>query len=328
MIDLNEHKILIVEDALEYKQLISDALGRSKEHIYVSTLKEARQKLVENSFDCIILDLSLPDGNGFDLLKNISNESTPVIILTASTEIGTKVMGLSMGAQDYISKPFDSLELAARVQNKINLSQKSQASSSSMQAGNLQLDLAKRSVQVGDKAIELTRKEFECLIVFLNNKEIVLTRETLLDKVWGNENFVLERSVDSTIAGLRKKLKNWSFKIGSIYGVGYQLKQKVKKVDPANNAEIKKIFVTQSELQLKELNDAIYLGEWETSAKLVHKLKGTFSIFTSDVTPLADEIAANFKSGKDISHLAMKFHEDALKSRLNIIDGQTYKKSS
>ena len=330
-IDLKVYDILIIEDALEFKQLISQSLGRSPKHKYVSTLNEARNMLKQNHFDCVILDLSLPDGNGYDLMREQIFGDTPIIILTSSAEIGNKVMGLSMGAQDFISKPFDSLELAARVKNKIDLNKNSEEKQSVQKLGNLNVDITRRKVSFEgkDKEIELTRKEFECLLVFMKNQEIVLSRESLLNKVWGEENFVMERSVDSTIVGLRKKLKGWSFKIKSIYGVGYQLVQNIKKQSSTEHSdELYQIFFSESEKQIKEFKEKLYLGEWEDCAKLAHKLKGTISIFDQSIIPSADNIETRHNNGQSISEECAQFVEIAEKCRKSILDQAQQKKAA
>lgn len=330
-IDLKGFSILIIEDALEYKQLISESLGRSPSHKYVSTLKEAKQEITSNTeYDCILLDLSLPDGNGYDLMRDLANSQTPVIVLTASNEISNKVVGLSMGVQDYISKPFDSLELAARIKNKIDLANRQKEGVPNKILGNLHIDLAKRLVSISNtgKSIELTRKEFECLLVFSENKDIVLTRESLLNKVWGQDNFVMERSVDSTIVGLRKKLSEWDHELRSIYGVGYQLSLKKTTAQNTTNAtaepsdKLLSIFVKESEQQLHELKEYSYLGEWDRSVKLVHKLKGSFAIFTNELDSIGNEIESIHQKGLNTSILVTKFIELATELRQKILDGR------
>lgn len=321
-LDLTDYRILIVEDAEEYKKLISHAIGRSDRHLYVGTLAEARRELESRTFDCIILDLSLPDGNGLSLLSGFEELSCPILILTASQEIGTKVTGLSMGAQDYIVKPFEGLELAARVKNKIDFME-NHGKVDRRTIGNLVIDLLKRRISFrdGSPVEELTRREFDCLVEFIDKIDVVLSRESLLDNVWGNENHVLERSVDSTIAGLRKKVKKWNHEIKAVYGVGYKLfRPAVQEIDLFDDPELFNIFVSESDTQLMRLDVAIGSKDWETVTSAVHKLKGTFAIYTHDLGELAHRIESAFRKEESIEGEALEFLNKARNHRTTLIN--------
>lgn len=315
--DFTESSILIVEDSLEYKKVILKTLGASPQHVYASDVTEAKSALEEGKFHCILLDLSLPDGSGFEILQLTQAQDIPVIILTSSSEIANKVLGLSLGAQDYIIKPFDPIELKARVWSKINLFKKNSGQAHVQEIGNLQVNLLKRSVQIDSfKFIDLTRKEFDCLSFFIKNVDIVLDRDTLLDRIWGNDNFVLERSVDSTLSSLRKKLRGWDHKIRAVYGVGYKLCKMSKKAavfDP----EILEIFEVESKKQLSELQELILINEVAAAKRLVHKIKGSFSIFSTDLNDLADQIQSHGQP--NVKPLIESFLFKAERDRKNIL---------
>ncbi len=334
-IDLSNDRILIIEDSLEYKQLISGALGGSDQHIYVSSLSESYKKLKIQNFDCIILDLHLPDGTGFEFIKKLKKEniSTPIVILTATEALASKVIGLSMGAMDYIVKPFDSMELVARIKSKINFTKNVINHANVKNMGNLFIDTSKRkvSLDIGSQMsqLDLTPKEFDILLLFFDKEDIVFSRNQVLDRVWGEANYVLERSVDSTIASLRKKTITWTYKLKSIYGVGYQLVKKEPNLKSLQkNVEVLNIFSSESKKQLEELGQSIYLGEWKISSDIVHKLKGTFSLFSNKLSELANKIDKKNEDGKEIEAHCKEFLTKAHLLRDEILNNQEHKKVS
>ena len=234
--ELSEFKILIVEDSPSSVEMIRVALGESSRHVYVSSLKKAREELRRQTPDLILLDLVLPDGEGLNFFMELKGESlgnkVPVIALSGKNSTTDKVIGLNLGVDDYIGKPFDALELQARVLNKIRLARANRVKKEVCVVGNLCLDFQTQRVRLikDNERIDLSPLEFKLLRFFTNSKEQVLSRRQILDAVWGIDNYVLDRTVDSTIAALRKKISNWDHSIRSVYSVGYQLTCKVEKI--------------------------------------------------------------------------------------------------
>ena len=185
------------------------------------------QKIAIYNYDCILLDLGLPGGNGFRLLEELKkqNKTEGVIIVSARNSLDDKVKGLNLGADDYLSKPFHLAELHARV--KSVLRRKKLEGSNYMSCNNLKIDAEQRLVWVNEKAITLNRKEFDVLLYLLMNKNRLVNKSALAEHVWG-DYIDASNSFDfiySQIKNLRKKLKDHDAEIDiqAIYGVGYKL---------------------------------------------------------------------------------------------------------
>lgn len=222
-------KILIVED----EKKISRFLELELEHEgYETDLsfdgRDASEKIESNTYDLIILDVMLPKLNGMEVLRRMRKDGnhTPVIMLTAKDETMDKVMGLDLGADDYMTKPFEIEELLARI--RVCLKRKSEQVAEGLKYayGNLEMDLNKYEVQYNDEKIDLSNKEFELLKFLLANKEIVLPREKILDKVWGYDYYGNTNIIDVYIRYLRSKIdERFDEKlIHTVRGVGYILK--------------------------------------------------------------------------------------------------------
>ena len=177
--------------------------------------------------DLVLLDVVMPDMDGFEVCRILrdseSNNLMPIIMLTSQDNQDDKLIGLELGADDYITKPFSPRELLARIKavlRRINTSPEREI----LEAGSIELDLGKHELRVKEKPVEITAKEFALLEAMMASKGRVLTRETLLGKVWGYENSTrLEtRTVDMHITQLRKKLKNEAPRIVTLKGVGYR----------------------------------------------------------------------------------------------------------
>lgn len=319
-LDLSKFRILIIEDSIEYQKLIAESLGNSSSHVYVENIAKAKKTFEDNDFDCLLIDISLPDGTGFDFLQSQKNITCPVIILSASSEIGNKALGFSLGIQDYIEKPFQPMELAIRVKAKIDFYTKKHEANHKMEIGNLRFDLHQRKFELilnnQTTSPNLSRKEIDLLYYFIKNIDRVLSREQILDHVWGNDNFVLERSVDSAIASLRKKLVHWNHCISTVYGIGYQLS--AIETTSTLNADILETFTVESEKQIRDLEQSIKASDWKRSSYLVHKLKGSFSLFTDKLSPLADKIETS-ASTHEIQDLLKEFAQSAINLRTQII---------
>jgi DNA-binding response OmpR family regulator len=217
-------RILIVED----EPRISSFLERGLRANGFATLttddgEEALQLVRRNEFDLLILDLGLPGTDGLDVLRELRGEGArlPVIILTAREGVGATVAGLEGGADDYITKPFRFDELLARV--RVRLRGEHTAEPTLLRAGDAALDLRLRRAIVGDRAIDLSAREFALAEVFFRHPGQVLSREQLLSQVWGYDFDPGSNIVDVYVGYLRKKLGKQM--IGSVRGMGYRLEQ-------------------------------------------------------------------------------------------------------
>lgn len=222
-------KVLVVEDVLDIQMIIEACLNSSAQLIRAATKFEAIEKLKAHKIDLILLDVSLPDGDGFNLCTEIkavdSWANIPIFFLTGKLETIDKVMAFNLGAEDYITKPFDPLELKARVEAKLRHIQKSLESSISTH-GPLRIDSARQTVEVyADnqwKALALTFTEFKLMTYFAKHTDHVLSRNQIIDYVWGQGVHVIDRNVDSHVSSLRKKLTPHTKLIKSVHGLGYK----------------------------------------------------------------------------------------------------------
>jgi DNA-binding response OmpR family regulator len=222
-------RILLVEDSPESQKLVTSCLGQAYDLVCASTCAEATSLVRNGQFDLILLDVMLPDGDGYQLCSLIqNNEGTrdiPIIFLTAKDSLPNKVMGFSLGADDYIVKPFDPLELRARVEAKLRRISRKKEASEIIQKGDIQVNIPFQRAYLlenGQKRdLGLTPIEFRLLLYFVQRLDQVLTREQLLLAVWGDDIHVSDRSIDTHVSKLRKKLSPKSDYIQSIYGTGY-----------------------------------------------------------------------------------------------------------
>ena len=195
---------------------------------HVKTCKEARSEWAFDKYDIAILDINLPDGNGYDICKMIKEKgNVPVIFLTASDAEVNVVMGLELGADDYMAKPFDTNELVARV--KANLRRKNIAPTVTSDEINvvtfddLEVNLTNYSVKYKDEAIEMAPKEIELLYFLASSPNKVFTREQLLDNIWGYDFIGDTRTVDVHVKRIREKIgDNDRWAINTVWGVGYK----------------------------------------------------------------------------------------------------------
>ena len=213
--------ILIVEDDLEISKLIARNL-KLVGHTYTQVFdgKEAAELAAESVFDLILLDIMLPGMDGFDVIKEIDN--APVIFITAKDELEHKLNGLKLGADDYIVKPFEMLELLARTDAVLRRTKRDTAA---FCADNTVVNLTDRTVTVNGKDVYLPPREFELLEVLIKNQNIALSREKLLELAWGFDYLGETRTVDNHIQKLRRKL-GWEERIKTIHKLGYRLEVK------------------------------------------------------------------------------------------------------
>jgi DNA-binding response OmpR family regulator len=226
-------EILIVEDSPEIKILLESTLSDYALH-FCSTLKDAKESLELRKFQLIMLDIGLPDGDGLKFLAELSTspstKNVPVMILSSKTETSNKIMAFSIGAEDFISKPFDPLELQARVAAKLKKIDRAQSRSEVVRVGDLTIDFIKQKsslspdgVNTPPENLDLTTLEFKLLSVFARAPERVFSREQLLNEVWGSEINITDRTVDTHVGHLRKKIVKSKVKIETVVGAGYRL---------------------------------------------------------------------------------------------------------
>jgi two-component system alkaline phosphatase synthesis response regulator PhoP len=220
-------KILIVEDELSIVEFIRYNLEAENYEVeYALDGEEAIEKIKKGDIDLILMDLMLPKIDGVTLTKllrkNTQTATIPIIMLTAkSTEID-KVVGLEVGADDYITKPFSIRELIARIKALLRRSSTAAQGSDVLQIGNLVINEEEFTATLGDKELELTLKEFLLLKILVENRGKVLTRDFLLDKVWGYDYVGESRTVDVHIRHLRSKLGEDADFIKTVRGMGYK----------------------------------------------------------------------------------------------------------
>jgi DNA-binding response OmpR family regulator len=218
-------RLLIIDDDEKLNKLLTDYLGKMGFEVMSATLpSQGLEKLERESPDLVILDVMLPEMDGFAVCRTIRQSSTiPVIMLTARGEVMDRVVGLEIGADDYLPKPFEPRELVARIQSVLRRVQ-AKSKSGVKKIGSLSIDFHKLEVTVDDKPAGLTSSEFECLALLVNNSGKVLNRDQIIEQLRGIEWDAFNRSVDITMSRLRQKLgddpKNPRF-IKTIWGTGY-----------------------------------------------------------------------------------------------------------
>ena len=219
-------KILIVEDETSiarFVQLELEHEGYSTKCVYDG--REALDEAVNNDYDLIVLDVMLPSLNGIEVLRRLRQvKDTPVIILTARDQIVDKVAGLDLGANDYMTKPFAIEELLARI--RANVKKRAQNDKNSLVCGKLKVDAESHTVTYGSDAIDLTKKEFDLLVYLLENRNVVISREQALDRVWGFDFYGNTNVVDVYIRYLRSKIDDaYGVKIiQTVRGAGYVIR--------------------------------------------------------------------------------------------------------
>lgn len=227
----DRYQVLLVEDSLDCQSLVTRSLEGSAQVTIASDLKSARKLLESNRFDVMLLDVGLPDGDGFGFCSSILTEQGPnrprILFLTGNSKSSDKLTGFTVGADDYVVKPFDPLELKARVQAHLRHRREITEAAQAVRVGNLELNLVNYFVEVktesGPAHPSLTPSEFRLLYQLAKNEGRVVTREQILSSLSEDNLDVSDRSVDVHISRLRKKLLGCSHSIESIYGVGYRL---------------------------------------------------------------------------------------------------------
>lgn len=225
---MNNQRILIIEDEVKIARFLELELKHEGYEVDQShDGREGLDKALEKEFDLIILDIMLPSMNGIEVLRKLRQSSeVPVIMLTAKDEVMDKVVGLDMGANDYVTKPFAIEELLARIRAALKRKAAKTVTSNTLELGNLKIDLDKYIVAYNNDVIDLTKKEFDLLQYFLENKNIVLTRDKILQAVWGYDYMGDTNVVDVYVRYIRSKIDDKYSKkiIHTVRGVGYLIK--------------------------------------------------------------------------------------------------------
>ena len=222
-------RILIIEDEYSLADAISETLQKEKFVVNIITNGEdGENEALTNIYDLILLDVMLPKKDGFEILTNLRKEKiyTPVIMLTAKSEMSDKLNGLENGADDYITKPFHIRELVARV--KVILKRKINVEDTNvLEYSDLKLDLGTGKMSVNDTEIAINGKELDLLEILLVNKNQIVNREILANKIWGYNSETEYNNVEVYVSFLRKKLKllKSKVKIKAVRGIGYKLEE-------------------------------------------------------------------------------------------------------
>jgi two-component system alkaline phosphatase synthesis response regulator PhoP len=224
-------QVVIIEDEEHIVELLKYNLEENGYQVHVAMNGKEGLDLVKSVFpDVLLLDIMVPELDGFEVCKKLKQEEAtreiPIIMLTAKSSEMDKVIGLELGADDYLTKPFSVRELLARVKAVLRRTgQTTKSANKQFKVGDLTINIDKHEVSRGDEIFQLTYKEFELLKILVENRGRVLTRDELLDAVWGYEYYGETRTVDVHVRHLRKKIENVSEKyIETIRGVGYKIK--------------------------------------------------------------------------------------------------------
>jgi DNA-binding response OmpR family regulator len=217
-------KVLIVDDEVAIVDLIKINLElEGFETLFCHSGKEAVKLAQEVNPDLILLDIMLPDMNGFEVCKAIQSLNIPIIMLTAKNDIKDKLYGLELGADDYITKPFDGRELIARAKTILRRVDKYNIKDdSTIVTGPISINTTERLVHIDNDEVTLTPKEFDLLLLFCENQRKVFSRENILELVWGYEFIGDSRTVDMHVQRLRRKLGKYNSFVKTVFGIGYK----------------------------------------------------------------------------------------------------------
>lgn len=219
-------KILVIDDNKDYQFLIESCLQGEYKVVLADTGKQGVELAREHKPALILLDISLGEIDGFEVCHLLKGQKetaeTPVIFLSSRGDSHSKVMGFDLGADDYIQKPFEAEELKARIKVRIKQNNVRREGVSVYEVKDLRIDFLGHRVFIQNKEIPFSALEFKLLSYFVRNPDRVLSRERILNSVWGVDTFVTDRVVDSHIRSIRKKLGPYKDHIESIYGEGYR----------------------------------------------------------------------------------------------------------
>ena len=219
--------ILIIEDEYSLADAVAETLNGEGFNTCIKTNGEdGEDEALTDNYDLILLDVMLPEKNGFDILRSLRNMgiNTPIIMLTAKSEIEDKLNGLEHGADDYVTKPFSMRELMARVKTVIKRA-KNIEDTEVLQYGDISLDVKNAKLMCGNNEIQISGKELDLLELLLMNKNQVSTKENIIERIWGYDSEAEYNNVEVYITFIRRKLKliNSKVKIKAVRGLGYKL---------------------------------------------------------------------------------------------------------
>lgn len=223
-------KILVVDDEKDICNILQFNLENEGFEVEVAYSAEEALKKLSDSHSLVILDVMMEGMSGFKMAEKVRKEgnSVPIIFLTAKNAENDMLKGFSLGGDDYITKPFSVKEVLARVKAVLKRTAMAQSSSTKWVYGDLVIDMSSNRVTVKDKEVPLTKKEFEILALLVQSAPTILTRSEILNKVWSDNEFVLDRTVDVHITRLRKKLGDYASLILNRSGFGYYLNTDLK----------------------------------------------------------------------------------------------------
>ncbi|MBN2605312.1 MAG: response regulator transcription factor [Bacilli bacterium] len=218
--------ILIIEDELSLQNIIAAYFKRNEYTVITaSNGLDGLEKFRKNQVDIVCCDVMMPSINGWDVVKSIrQNSNVPIIMMTALDSEKDQLKGFELEVDDYITKPFSPAVLVAKVGNllkRIN-NKDTPTSGNLIKFENLEINMDSRTIRLHGNEIHVSKTEFDLLVFLMKNKGIVLDRVTILDEVWGMDVYVEERVVDTNIKVLRKKLREYSKNIHTVFGIGYK----------------------------------------------------------------------------------------------------------
>jgi len=221
-------KILIIEDDLSFQEILRSTLEQERYVVEVAPdYRTGLIKLSDYTYDCILLDINLPDGNGLNLLRELKEmkKTGSLIIISARDSIEDKVEGLDLGADDYLAKPFHLAELLSRIKSVMR--RNNQGGEQYVSYGNVKVNPHTFEVWVGEAKVELSRKEFDFLLYFMQRPNRIVSKSMLAESIWGDHFDDVDNYdfIYAQIKNLRKRLTVWnaSIEIASVYGMGYKL---------------------------------------------------------------------------------------------------------
>ena len=225
--------ILIIEDEYSLADAVAETLKNENFNVCIKTNGEdGEDEALTENYDLILLDVMLPKKNGFEILRYLKQEKikTPIIMLTAKSEIDDKLNGLENGADDYVTKPFSMRELMARIKAVLKRTNNIE-DTNYLEFGDLRLDIKNAKLKCNDNEIQVSGKELELLEQLLLNKNQILSRDNLLERIWGYENEAEYNNVEVYITFIRRKLKLIDSKVNikAVRGIGYKLEEKYDK---------------------------------------------------------------------------------------------------
>jgi DNA-binding response OmpR family regulator len=225
-----QEKILVVDDEKDICNILQFNLENEGFEVEVAHSGEEALRKLSDSYSLIILDVMMEGMSGFKMAEKVRREgnTVPIIFLTAKNAENDMLKGFSLGGDDYITKPFSVKEVLARVKAVLKRTTMPQTTSTKWVHEDLAIDMSSNRVTIKDEEVPLTRKEFEILVLLAQSAPTILTRSDILNKVWSDNEFVLDRTVDVHITRLRKKLGNYASLIQNRSGFGYYLNTDLK----------------------------------------------------------------------------------------------------